>query len=220
MQRKEFDYSQAVQDFIDNRPVWKQITGTILKEICPDKNNWFAAVFSLILSGVLAYIVGTSVHTVSLAHDICSTLLDVQIAIFGCIFAVYSILLAFWSDGYIEELLHIPFKSETNYLRKSTQYYEAALYMYSVAIGISLVYKLLIQCMPPDYTLGNNAVVNEVLAIALLFVYFLYSIRTLYELKSIVWNTILLFRTSLQFKIIEFQKQEIEELDDSKETEE
>lgn len=60
MDKKGFDYSKAVQDLIDTRPVWKQITGTILKEIIPDKNNWFAAVFSLILSGVLAYIVGTS----------------------------------------------------------------------------------------------------------------------------------------------------------------
>ena len=220
MDKKGFDYSKAVQDLIDTRPVWKQITGTILKEIIPDKNNWFAAVFSLILSGVLAYIVGTSVQTVTLAHDICSTLLDAQIAIFGCIFAVYSILLAFWSDSYIKELLHIPFGDDSNHLRKSTQYYEAVLYMYSVAIGISLVYKLLIQCMPQDYTLSGNSVVNEAMAIVLLFVYFLYSIRTLYELKSIVWNTILLFRTSLQFKIMEFQKQEIEELDDSKETEE
>ena len=38
MDKKGFDYSKAVQDLIDTRPVWKQITGTILKEIIPDKN--------------------------------------------------------------------------------------------------------------------------------------------------------------------------------------
>ena len=42
---------------------------------------------------------------------------------------------------------------QTNYLRKSTKYYEAALFIYFVAIGISLVYKLTIECMPQNFAL-------------------------------------------------------------------
>ena len=41
-----------------------------------------------------------------------------------------------------------------------------------------------------------------------LFIYFVYSIRTVYELKSIVGNTLLLFRTSIQFRILSFENNE------------
>ena len=88
-----------------------------------------------------------------MAGKICGILLDVEIALFGCVFAVYSILLAFLSDEYVKKLLEIDYYRQTNYLRKSTKYYEAALFIYFVAIGISLVYKLTIECMPQNFAL-------------------------------------------------------------------
>lgn len=138
-------------------------------------------------------------------------LLDVEIALFGCVFAVYSILLAFLSDEYVKKLLEIDYYRQTNYLRKSTKYYEAALFIYFVAIGISLVYKLTIECMPQNFALINSELANEIVAGVLLFPYFAYSLRTIYELKSIVGNTLLLFRASIQYKIIAFVKEDKEE---------
>lgn len=150
-------------------------------------------------------------ETVSLAGKICGILLDVEIALFGCVFAVYSILLAFLSDEYVKKLLEIDYYRQTNYLRKSTKYYEAALFIYFVAIGISLVYKLTIECMPQNFALINSELANEIVAGVLLFPYFAYSLRTIYELKSIVGNTLLLFRASIQYKIIAFVKEDKEE---------
>ena len=156
-------------------------------------------------------IIARSEETVSLAGKICGILLDVEIALFGCVFAVYSILLAFLSDEYVKKLLEIDYYRQTNYLRKSTKYYEAALFIYFVAIGISLVYKLTIECMPQNFALINSELANEIVAGVLLFPYFAYSLRTIYELKSIVGNTLLLFRASIQYKIIAFVKEDKEE---------
>lgn len=206
-----FDYQTAIEEFQDERPVWKQIWAAIITEFTPDKKNWFGAAFSFVLALILTIIIARSEETVSLAGKICGILLDVEIALFGCVFAVYSILLAFLSDEYVKKLLEIDYYRQTNYLRKSTEYYEAALFIYFVAIGISLVYKLTIECMPQNFALINSELANEIVAGVLLFPYFTYSLRTIYELKSIVGNTLLLFRASIQYKIIAFVKEDKEE---------
>ena len=206
-----FNYQTAIEEFQDERPVWKQIWAAIITEFTPDKKNWFGAAFSFVLALILTIIIARSEETVSLAGKICGILLDVEIALFGCVFAVYSILLAFLSDEYVKKLLEIDYYRQTNYLRKSTKYYEAALFIYFVAIGISLVYKLTIECMPQNFALINSELANEIVARVLLFPYFAYSLRTIYELKSIVGNTLLLFRASIQYKIIAFVKEDKEE---------
>lgn len=208
MDNNGFDYEAAVAELSEERSVWRQILRAIRDELLPNKKNWFGAVFSLLFSALLAYAIATSDETVTLIGSICSTLLDVQIAIFSCIFAVYSILLAFLSDDYIKKLLQIDYSANSSYLKTSTRYYEAALFIYFVAISLSLICKLIVQCMPPYYILTNNDCVNEWLAGIILFGYLLYSIRSIYELKSIVGNTLLLFRTSLQLRILAFWKNE------------
>lgn len=212
MDKQDFDYSSAANAFTEERSVWKQIWDSICTELLPNRKNWFGAVFSIMLSLALSLILATSEETVSLSQNICGILMDVQIAIFGCIFAVYSILLAFLSDSYVERLLRIDYHNKSSYLQASTRYYEAALLIYFVAILLSLTCKLLLECMPEYYVLTNNHMLNEAIAGFLLFVYFLYSIRTIYELKSIIANTLLLFRTSIQFKILGFKDKSSDEI--------
>lgn len=203
---EDFDYSFAAAAFTEKRSVWKQILDSIFTELLPNRKNWFGAVFSLVLAIILSFILATSDETVSLAQNICGILMDVQLAIFGCIFAVYSILLAFLSDSYVERLLRIDYHSKSNYLQVSTRYYESALLIYFVAILFSLTYKLLLECMPEYYVLTSSHILNEAIAGTLLFAYFLYSIRAIYELRSIITNTLLLFRASIQYKILGFNE--------------
>lgn len=205
MNKQYFDYSSAAAAFTEERSVWKQIWDSICTELLPNRRNWFGAFFSALLALVLSFILATSEETVSLSQNICGILMDVQIAIFGCIFAVYSILLAFLSDSYVERLLRIDYHNKSSYLQASTRYYESALLIYFVAILLSLTCKLLLECMPEYYVLTSSLTLNEVLAGILLFIYFLFSIRAIYELKSIIVNTLLLFRASIQFKILDFE---------------
>lgn len=209
MTQEGFDYQAAVKDFQEDAPVWKQIWRAIRKEMWPNRKNWFGFAFSFLFGIGLACVVAHSEDTVVLTGKICGILLDAQIAIFGCIFAVYSILLAFLSDAYMKKLLQTDYHNRTNYLKESTRYYEAALFIYFVAIGASLIYKLTVECMPERFILTNNNYTNEILAGVLLLAYFVYSIRAIYELKSIVGNTLLLFRTSIQFKILAFEEEEL-----------
>lgn len=208
MSEQEFDYSRVMEEFIDDRAVWKQILGHLKTELLPDKRNWFIFAFSALSGIVLATFVGTVDDTVTLAREISTIFLDVQIALFGCIFAVYSILLAFLSDKYVKKLLQLDYHSQSSYLSKSTRYYEAALLIYFVAIILSLAMKIILLCTPEDFLLTNNMVLNESLASIFLAVYFSFSIRVICELKSVVANTLLLFRSSIAFKIRDFAEED------------
>ena len=208
MDKDDFDYRAAAEEFNDEHSVWRQIGIALCEELKPNRKNWFGTVFSLVFAIVLTAILVQSRETVSLAGKLCGIILDVQISIFACIFSVYSILLAFLSDDYIKKLIRIGYHDHTSYLKASTKYYEAALFIYFVALGVSLIYQLIIQCMPQYYTLTDNNQINELLSGLVLFVYFAYSIRVVYELKSIVGNTLLLFRTSIQFRILSFKDSE------------
>lgn len=208
MSEQEFDYSRVMEEFIDDRAVWKQILGHLKAELLPDKHNWFIFAFSALSGIVLAMFVGTVDDTVTLAREISSIFLDVQIALFGCIFAVYSILLAFLSDKYVKKLLLLDYHSQSSYLSKSTRYYEAALLIYFVAIIFSLTMKIILLCTPEDFLLTSNMVLNESLASFFLAAYFSFSIRVICELKSVVANTLLLFRSSIAFKIRGFAEED------------
>ena len=208
MSEQEFDYSRVMEEFLDDRKVWQQILDHLKGELIPDKSNWLVFAFSLFSGVILAVVVGVAETTVQLAREISAIFLDVQIALFGCIFAVYSILLAFLSDEYVKKLLSIDYHQQSSYLSKSTRYYEAALLIYFVSIILSLCMKIILTCIPEGFLLTDNMVMNEVLASLLLALYFVFSIRVICELKSVVANTLLLFRSSIAFKIQRFAEED------------
>lgn len=204
----DFDYKAAMSEFIDDSAVWKQIVQHMKTELLPDKKNWCGFVFSVVLGLILAIVVGTVENTVSLAQQICGIFFDAQISIFECNFAVYSILLAFLSDSYIKKLLKVDYDQGSSYLKRSIRYYEAALLIYFVGIMYSLLVKVVLTCMPENFLLTTNMIVNETLATILLCFYFCFSIRVLFELKSIIGNTLLLFRSSIVYKIQSFSEED------------
>ncbi|MEG1564554.1 MAG: hypothetical protein RR365_12640 [Bacteroides sp.] len=87
-------YFTTVNEFKKTQPAQKLIIEA-LKEILPIKGNYTAFVISLVVAFVFAIMVGHSANTVKLLSDITKILMDIELAVFACLFAVYSILLAF-----------------------------------------------------------------------------------------------------------------------------
>ena len=85
------------------------------------------------------------------------------------------------------------------------------MYVYVVGVLLSLGVKLIGRCMPDDFVLTCNNMLNEILATGLLLGYLTYAIRATYEIKSIVANTATLFGGSLAFRIQAFASDSEEE---------
>ncbi len=112
------DFFRTVEEFRETQPARKLIS-TALKELVPASNNWVGFAISFILGTSIAARIGFANSTVELLSKTCGTLIDVQLAIFGCVFAVYSILLAFLSDGYMKRLAKIPVSKKMSMLKQS-----------------------------------------------------------------------------------------------------
>lgn len=196
-------YFNTIKEFRETQPARKLIL-CALKEIMPTKGNRTGFVLSFIVAVGFAIIVGCAADTVKLLSNAAGILMNVQLAVFGCVFAVYSILLAFLSDGYMQRLAKINANGTTSLLKQSTTYYESVLFLYFINIGITGVVNMLTVCLDPNFRLTTNLGLDTGLAIFLLLIYFMFSFRIFYELKSTIYNTIVLFRASIAYRFIDF----------------
>ncbi|MCR4962871.1 MAG: hypothetical protein K6B40_03190 [Firmicutes bacterium] len=211
-------FFKTVEEFRETQSA-KLLIITALREIVPSSQNWFSALLSIILAAVVAFKVGFAPETVDLTSKICGRLIEIQLAIFGCVFAVYSILLAFLSDGYMKRLAKVPDKDKTSFLKRSITYYESVLFLFFINIGLSGVLLIIMDILPPDARLTSNLLLDSLMASVGLLLYYAFSFRVFYEVKSTIYNTIVLFRASIAYRFLDFAIEESEVEDDS-ETEE
>lgn len=197
------NYFSTIEEFKETQPA-RVLMVSALKEIMPSKGNLFGFVLSIVLALLFSIIIGKSNDTVILAKEVASTLINIQLAIFGCVFAVYSILLAFLSDGYMKRLSKIKGSNKTSMLKQSTTYYESVLFLYFINIGFTGMILLLCSCLNPYFRLTSSVEFDTIFAMLLLMIYFGFSFRVFYELKSTIYNTIVLFRASISYKFIDF----------------
>ncbi len=210
MSRK--NYFSTIEEFLVDTPASKMIKDA-LKEILPQRGNLFSIIISATFGIIFGLIIGLSLNTVQILTSVVGTLFEVVLAVFGCIFAVYSILLAFLNDEYIKKLAKIDSKNGISFLKESTTYYESVLFLYFIAIAISGILLLFLNCVDDNFVLTSNNTLNNSLAIVSIFIYLTFVFRIIYELKSTIYNTIRLFRASLSYKILSFIENEKEDKD-------
>lgn len=208
------NYVETINEFKSPPPARKLIRKAI-KEILPSKGNWFGFALSMITGVFFAVALGFSPDTVLLLSEFSDKLIAVQLALFGCIFTVYSILLAFLNDGYMKRLSRIKVENKTSMLKNSVSYYESVLFLYFVNIGITGVLMLASSCLDPSLRLTPYLYVDNTLASIGLLVYFSFTFRVFYEMKSTIYNTIVLFRTSIAYKFIDFCIEDCDKMEDN-----
>lgn len=201
------DFFSTIDEYRETKPSHILIIKAF-KEIKPSPQNWCSYVIFFLLSAYTAASISFAKETVELVSVIAHHLIEIQLAIFGCIFAVYSILLAFLSDGYMKRLARIKEKDKTSMLKNSITYYESVLFLYFISIISSGALIVLTDFLPFDASLTSNLMLDNVLSAIGLLVYLLYCFRVIYEVKSTIYNTIVLFRASIAYRFIDFLEEE------------
>lgn len=130
-------------------------------------------------------------------------------AVFASILTVYAIIIALFDKDFIKKLASL--KSETTQkpkLIEYIQYYENTLNLSFIGIIISSVILLCLKLLPENWILFSNVLLDEVLACIIISIYVYFNLRVIYELKSLIFNTIVLFRTNIAYKAIDIFKDE------------
>ena len=121
-------YLKAIEEF-GKVPKSKELIKHSLNEIKSNKENIFGTIMSALLGAFFALWMGFSINTIELFHKALEILLNVQLVIFGFIFSIYSIILAFFSDDYVEKIVQVDDESKKPFLIKILTYYEYYFYI-------------------------------------------------------------------------------------------
>lgn len=201
MKLNDDKYFTTIEEFTEKTPAKKMIVHA-LNEIKPDKDNWIAFAISFFLGTFFAFIVGINENTVKILLAIEGVLLNVLLYIFGYLFTIYAILLAFLSDSYVQKLSELKQDDGVSFLKSSTSYYESVLFLYFIGLTTTGIIMLFLNCIENEWTLTPYILVNNILVSLFLIIYFTFIFRIIYELKSTIYNTIVLFRQSLAYKVL------------------
>ena len=197
-------FLKAIDEFA-KVPKSKELIKHSLNEIKPNKENKFSIIISIVFGSIFALCMGFSYNTIEKFDKTLDILLNIQLVIFGFIFSVYSIILAFFSDEYIKKISQVKDnKSKETYLKITLTYYESVLYLYFINISLTGITMLLMICIPNNFQLFSNNIFNNILSTVLMFFYYSFSFRIFYELKSTIYNTIMLFRNSIAYRLLSY----------------
>ena len=100
------EYKQAAIDMIKIPPSNK-IIKMALKMIKLKKDDVILGIIALLLGAYISWKTSFSFETVVVTNSIISEFLNVQLALFGIIFTIYSIILAFFNDNMLKILSRI-----------------------------------------------------------------------------------------------------------------
>lgn len=176
-----------------------------------EKNNIIANTLIIIFALLAAFFVAWNRDTVILLASLTKHLMEIQLALFACIFTVFSIIHAFLSDEYMKRLSRIPGDEKTSKLMQVVSYYESVLFLFFLNIAISGIFLFITEIVSPEASLFSDVFWDNVSAGLGILLYFWFCFRMVYEIKSVVYNTTVLFRQSIAYKFIDFAVQDIVE---------
>jgi predicted neutral ceramidase superfamily lipid hydrolase len=212
-------FCRNAEQLSDIKPSSKMLLNS-LKRLIPNKNDHMSFIISIILSIILSIVICLHSNIIQLALPTFETILQIMIAIFGCIFTAFSIIIAVSNDAFLRLLSTSETKrndsnKSNSQLVEYISYFESILYIYFFGLIVTGFIILFLKCIPNCFSLAINFYTKKLIAIILLSIYYTLAFRILLELKSTIGNTVGLFRLSLANKNLDFYEDSI-----GKETEE
>lgn len=139
-------------------------------------------------------IVGIHKETVTIFRESIDAILNVSLALFGVIFTGYSLLQAFMNKQMLLQLLKdtkVCDGGEKSRLQDINENFVYLMLLYVIAIIVTLIMKIVMFCLPDSFTLFLNMIVNNVIAVSLIAVYFIF-------IGIILWRTVSFVSTIFQ----------------------
>ena len=151
-------------------------------------------------------------ETVNIFSESCETILNVVVAMFGTVFTGYSFFQALISEELLVRMVNDTTKDckgdEKSKLQETNETFIECMMLELFTILISLLLKIIISCVNPEFLLFNQMWKNNTMASILIFVYFYIVAIVLWEIKSFIFNVFQLFNIYAGVKIVGIVKKE------------
>lgn len=192
---KNINYSETLDEFkFELGDTSSKRIKIAFEELKLNKTNIIPSMIILILSLVLSGFIVYQEESVKLIIEIASIILGVNISIFGCVFAVYAIIVSLMSDEYMKTLASIKHSKES-YLRKEVSYFNNILFLYFIGMVSSGIFNISFKIFEnyniyEKITFVDPNIFNHILFL-LISLYLIYNFRIFYEIKSLIFNAII-----------------------------
>ena len=211
-------YDDAINEF-KHSPSACIMLKQAFKELVPQRNGqgkWdgiWILVIDIILSIFFAIRISFFMDTLSVFAEIIDKMIDIEIAIFGCVFTVYTILLAFFSDDFMKRLAEIKVNQKESYLQGAINYFGSVLFLWFLNISITAFGYFFTKSFDKSWCLVDDITINNIMSTGLLFLCFSFSFRVFFELKSTIYSLIILFRSSIAYRFLEYKKSDMHDIE-------
>ena len=211
-------YDDAINEF-KHSPSACIMLKQAFKELVPQRNGqgkWdgiWILVIDIILSIFFAIRISFFMDTLSVFAEIIDKMIDIEIAIFGCVFTVYTILLAFFSDDFMKRLAEIKVNQKESYLQGAINYFGSVLFLWFLNISITAFGYFFTKSFDKSWCLVDDTTINNIMSTGLLFLFFSFSFRVFFELKSTIYSLIILFRSSIAYRFLEYKKSDMHDIE-------
>lgn len=168
--------------------------------------------FIFILAIIPSIFIGMSVNTQEIAVNSFQTILDVILALFGIVFTGYSFFQALINKELLIRMM-VPSRldkdgEDKSKLQETNESFVECMMLNLISIILTLLLRIVIECIPNDFLLFGELWQNNVLAVFLLLLYFYFIITIIFEVKSFIFNIFQLFNVYAGTKIVNIIKEE------------
>lgn len=191
-----------------------QILRAALKMLFPRRKSKGRFIVVFALSIIPAYLMATSENTVSVYKEVVQLLTDITLSLFGVVFTGYALFQALIGKEMLVRMINassLDNESEKSKLQESNELFVKTMMLQLICIAIGVVMSLILACMPCDYILFDNTILNEVIAGGGMFAHFFISLAALLEVKSFIFNIFQLFNFHAATRVMELLKESQDE---------
>lgn len=178
----------------DNHEKKQKVLTIAFNTIKPLKGAYKTWIISGIIGIILAVPLGVSPETVSAFDNSIEIINNILLAFVAMVMGAYALFQALLSDELIVLMSEAKNNINESVLDELNSSFLGTVLLYWIYIIFNCALLIIMKIIPEDYTIYNNIIVCDLLAIILMLLYYIFAFRGIIEFKNFTINIYNLFR--------------------------
>lgn len=171
-----------------------KIFAIIYKTIKPTKDTWKAWGIAAIIAIVLSFALGISFKTVTVFNNSVEIINNILLAFVAMVMGAYALFQALLSDELIGLMSEAESDVDENVLNELNSSFLGTVLLYWIFIILNCILLIIMGIIPEEYMICDNIYICNCIAIVLMFLYYVFVFRSIFEFKNFTFNIYNLFR--------------------------
>lgn len=173
-----------------------------IKELNPRKLGLKRTLFLLIISLFPSLIIAISENTIILFVEYSELINTVILTLFGIVFTGYVFFQALVNDDLLIRMINSSGNTGKSKFQENNEYFLDVMILYILGIVINVFLIIFFKVLPIDFCLFNKHQINNTFAFILIYLYMMFTLNMIWEIKCLVFNVYQIFNGHACSKIV------------------